>query len=154
MLFLLFIQHSFFTRTLLCLNMCKAAEGGEKKNLDQLKETAKIQPSDWWPHVASSLSQWPHTQARLVKGRSLDCENGENRMEDEVRKYSEHSHPADINSHCKTSKSVCLSGGGWKPGLWLSGCISSWSAATKVKNFGCFCLFSLAPLSLEKIRFH
>lgn len=154
MLFLLFHSAFIFHKDSALSKHVQGSRRGWKKTLDQLKETAKIQPSDWWPHVASSLSQWPHTQARLVKGRSLDCENGENRMEDEVRKYSEHSHPADINSHCKTSKSVCLSGGGWKPGLWLSGCISSWSAATKVKNFGCFCLFSLAPLSLEKIRFH
>lgn len=54
-------------------------------------------------------------QAALVTGRSVDCENGENRMED---KQSEHSLPADSNTHWNSAHLfVCLSEGGWKPGL-------------------------------------
>lgn len=119
MLCLLSIQHSFFTRTLLHMSMCRATEEG--KNLPRSAErdilpSAQIWPSDWWPRVASSLSQWPHTQGVLVIGRSVDCENAENRMED---KESEHSLLADIYFDCNPANVfVCLSKGGWKPGPW------------------------------------
>lgn len=69
MLFLLSIQHSFFTRTLLCVSMCKATGGRGEKKLSRSAErdrlpSAQMWPSDWWPRVASSLSQWPRRRQR------------------------------------------------------------------------------------------
>lgn len=65
--------------------MCRATEGGEKL-LDQLKQTGFLQPrsdrlTDDHAWLLRSVSD-PHTQGVLVIGRSADCENGQNRMED------------------------------------------------------------------------
>lgn len=154
MLCLLSIQYSFFTRTLLHMSMRRATEGvgGLPRSVEKdILPSGQIWPPDWWPRVASSLSQWPHMQGVLVRGRSVDCENAENRVEDKKRKRFL---PADIYSDCnQVNVFVCVRGRMEARTVSLDW-LSLWSAATWVKHFGCFCLFPLAPKNLEKIRFH
>lgn len=117
MLFLLPIQLSFFTRTLLCVSTCRATKGG-KKLLHQLKETGFLQPksdrlTDDHAWLLRSVSD-PHTQAALVTGRSVDCENGQKQDGGQV----ERAFPLGLTQTVTPAHLfVCLSEGGWKPGL-------------------------------------
>lgn len=158
MLFLLSIQHSFFTRTLLCVSMCRAAEGEKKKKTclrSAERETGFCQPksdrlTDDHAWLLRSVSDPTRRECWSSEGQwSVRTERTGWRTSKASILF-----PADFNSHCNSGKSICLSVRGKMETRTVSlDWLSLWSATTEVKNFGRFCLFPLAPQSLEKIRF-
>ena len=130
-------------------------EGEEKLSRSAERDrlpSAQMWPSDWWPRAASSLSQWPRRRQRWSQEGQWTV-----RTERTGWRTSRASIPsrADINTHCNSGTSICLSVRGRMEARTVSlDWLSLWSAVTEVKNFGCFCLFPLAPRSLEKMRFH
>lgn len=144
-------------RCSVCVGQQKEGGGRTEKKVPGWTErdslpSAQMWPSDWWPRVASSLSQWPHTQGELVTGRSADCENGHNRMGGRAG-WAFPPSRLTFTSSVAPNVFVCLSAGGWKPGPWAWTDYLYGQQTQGSENFACFCLFPLAPEILEKIVF-